>query len=172
MNALKAFGLAWAALLLNATWFQIAGLRSVAPNLVLVVLVCVAVAQGSRNALLVGALIGFVEDVVYGPFLGLSTFTYGAVGYFASVLAEQFLQRNLLITFLVTSVLTFAQEWFDYGLTQMLGVTALSARLELAQSLWDVVMNGVALLLLYPVLLKWLQPKKRSRYAEDTETAG
>jgi rod shape-determining protein MreD len=169
MNLLKAFVLAWMALLLDATWFQVPGLRSVAPNLVLVVLVCVAVAQGSRNALIVGAMVGLVEDAVYGPFVGLNGFTYGAVGYFAAVIAEQFLHRNLLIAFLITCLLTFAQEWFDEGLTQMLGVASLSFQMAMAQSLWHMLMNGIALLLLFPILMRWLRPKQRSRYAESPE---
>ncbi|MBX6352886.1 MAG: rod shape-determining protein MreD [Thermoflavifilum sp.] len=169
MSAVKAFLCVWLALVVDATWFQLPGIQGAAPNLVLVTLVILASVQGARRALIMGVLVGLIEDAVYGPFLGLDSLAYGAVGYFAAVLVEQFLHRNLLVTFLATCVLTFAQEWFDAGLTYMLGMAALGLRSVLAASLWHMLVNGLALLVLYPLLRVWLTPRRRSRYSDGAE---
>ncbi|MCL6548642.1 MAG: rod shape-determining protein MreD [Alicyclobacillus sp.] len=169
MRNLVAFVTLWASLVIQSTAFQIPPLHLVQPNLVLVVLVLVSLTRGARAALVLGVLVGFIQDAAFGEFLGLNAFTYGIVGYFAATAFAQFLHRNLALTFLVTVVCTFVQEWMTFGMTRMFNVTGYSWNTVLAHCLWQMIINGVTLLILYSPLVRWLSSRPRSRYRAQEE---
>ncbi|MBX5437205.1 MAG: rod shape-determining protein MreD [Alicyclobacillaceae bacterium] len=167
-NAL-AFVLLWAGLILESTLFEIPPVKLVHPDLVLVCLVVISLTRGARAALMMGVLIGLLQDASFGAFLGLNAFTYGVLGYFAAAAFAQFLQRNLALTFLVTIVCTFVEEWLTFGLTRMFNVTGYAWRTVLAHSLWQMIVNGIVLLLLYSPLVRWLSERPRGRYQPQRE---
>lgn len=171
MRQIIAFFTLWAALIVQSTIFQVPPVNVVQPNFILVALIVLALAQGARTALVLGIMIGLVQDAVFGSFLGLNAFTYGVLGYFAASAFSQFLHKNITITFLVTLAATFIQQWFTFGLTRMFDVTAHSWRMVTADSLWQMMQNGVLLLLLYPVFIRLFGLKTKSGYlAEDSES--
>jgi rod shape-determining protein MreD len=93
------------------------------------------------------------------------------VGYFSAAAFVQFLHRNIAITFLVTVSFTFVYEWMTYGLTRLFDVTAFGWRTVLSTSLESMIVNGVLLLLLYPLLTKWFTGRSRRKYSDPAETA-
>ncbi|MCF8563555.1 rod shape-determining protein MreD [Alicyclobacillus tolerans] len=157
----------WLALVIQSTVFQIPPINVVQPNLVLVVLMVTALARGPAVALLLGVAVGFIQDVVYGSFIGLNAFTYGVIGYFAASFFAQFLHKNISITFLVTIITTFIQDWMTFGLTRMFGVTAYSWHTVFTNSLWQMIVNGITLLVVYPWLTRLFIAKSRGRYSQD-----
>ena len=171
MKNVLAFLLLWLGLIVHSTLFQIPPLNVVQPDLVMVLLIIIALTRGPRAALVLGILIGLVQDMVFGSFLGLYAFTYGVVGYFAATAFAQFLQRNVAITFLVTIVFTFLQNWVTYGIASLFGLTSLPWATVLADSLAQMIVNGIALLLLYSPVGKLLFEAHRGRYREDGSDA-
>ncbi|CAM3798583.1 rod shape-determining protein MreD [Alicyclobacillus pomorum] len=165
-NAISFF-LMWLGLIIQSTFFQVPPINVLQPNLVLVVLVMVALTRGAKAALILGVAIGFIQDVDYGSFLGLNAFTYGVIGYFAAASFAQFLHKNVALTLLVTVVCTFAQDWITYGMTRLFEITAYSWHAVLSFTLEQMVINGISLLLLYPLLLRWLMDKARNRYSHS-----
>lgn len=164
MRNVIGFVLLWVGLIIQSTLFQVPPINVIQPNLVLVVLMCIAVTRGPRAALVLGVLIGFIEDADYGSFLGLNAFVYGVVGYFAAVILSQFLHKNIALTLLLSVVCTFGQEWITFGMTRLFGVTAYSWRSVMGLTIGQMIVNGITLLLLYPLLIRWLVTRHNSRY--------
>lgn len=170
MKNILIFAVLWLGLIVESTLFQIQPINVIQPNLVLIILVVAALTRGPSTALVLGVAIGFVQDVVYGSFIGLNAFTYGVTGYFASSVFAQFLHRNISITFFVVEVFTFIQQWFTFALNRMFGITNYSWHAVLSQSLWQMMVNGVFLLLLYPLLVRMFRSKPSRRYKDSQES--
>ncbi len=164
MRNVIAFFVLWLALIIESTVFQIPPISAIQPNLVLVVVVMVAMTRGPRAAMLLGVLVGLIQDIEFGSFIGLSAFTYGVVGYFAAASFSQFLHRNVSIAFLVTIVFTWLQVWITFGLTRLFDVTGFSWQSVMADSLSKMIQNGIALLILYAPLHFAFADKPGNRY--------
>ncbi|QQE81306.1 rod shape-determining protein MreD [Alicyclobacillus sp. SO9] len=169
MRNIIAFLLLWLGLVIESSLFQIPPLDTIQPNLVLIILMVVSVTRGPRTALVLGVLIGLVQDVDFGSFIGIDAFTYGFIAYFAATVLSQFLQRNIAITFLFTVVFTFVQEWMTFGFTRLFDITGFAWNTAMTQTVWQMMVNGVFLLLLYPLLTKLLVPPEKRSYASSHE---
>lgn len=166
MKNLVGFGLLWLGLIVQSTFFQIPPIHVIQPNFVLVVLVIIALTRGSRATLVLGIMIGFIQDVNYGSFIGLNAFAFGVIGYFASATFAQFLHRNLALTFLVSVACTFLFEWITYGMTRLFGVTAFSWHSVWPLTFGQMIVNGITLLILYPLFTKLLTTRSQVRYRQ------
>lgn len=161
----------WFGLILQSTLFQIAPINVIQPNFVLVILVLAALTRGSRAVLVLGIVIGFIQDADYGSFLGLNAFTYGVLGYFAAATFGQFLQKNVALTLLVTEVCSFLENGITYGMTRLFNVTAYSWRSVLSLTLEQMVINGILLLILFPILVRVFSTKVQYRYKHSDSDA-
>lgn len=159
-----AFVMLWIGLILEATVFQIPPMNVIHPGFVLVILVLIALMRGPNTAVIFGIVIGLIQDICYGSFIGLNAFSYGVVAYFAGAVFSQFLHRNLTITFLTTLVLTFVYTWVTFGLTRLFDVTADSPTYVLSQSFISMLVNGLLVLMLYPLVTRLFLHHKRNRY--------
>lgn len=171
MKNVIAFLILWLGLLIQSTLFQIPPFDVIQPNFILVTLVVIALANGPKSAMVLGVLIGLFQDAVFGSFLGLNAFTYGVIGYFGGAWFSQFLHRNVAVTFLLTVIATFVQQWLTFGLTRMFDATLYSLRGITAHSISEMIQNGVLLLLLYPLLIRLFGRKNKppfSRSARDS----
>lgn len=162
-----AFLLLWLGLVVESSLFQIPPLDTIQPNLVLVVLMMVALARGPRAALVLGVLIGLIQDIDFGSFIGINAFTYGFIAYFAASVFSQFLQKNIAITFLFTVAFTFVQQWMTFGFTRLLNITGFAWNTAMTQTVWQMMVNGVFLLVLYPPLHKLLLLPEKRKYASS-----
>lgn len=168
MRLAGAFVAMWIGLILEATIFQIPPFDAIHPGFVLVILVLLALMRGPNTAVLFAIAIGLIQDICYGSFIGLNAFSYGVIAYFAGALFSQFLHRNLAITFLTTLVLTFFHTWITYGLTRLFDVTADRPTFVLSESLVTMMMNGILVLILYPLSIRLLTRQGYSRYDSST----
>ncbi|MFB5191107.1 rod shape-determining protein MreD [Alicyclobacillus fastidiosus] len=158
------FLMLWVGLILEATLFQIPPMNVVHPGFVLVLLVLIALMRGPNTAVVMAVMIGLVEDISYGSFIGLNAFSYGLVAYFSGAVFGQFLHRNLAVTFIDTLIMTFMYTWITYGLTRLFDVTADRPMFVLQQSLITMMINGLLVLMLYPLVTKLFSQGKRNRY--------
>ncbi|KPV43230.1 rod shape-determining protein MreD [Alicyclobacillus ferrooxydans] len=164
MRNLLAFILLWIGLTLQATVLQIPPISSVQVNLDVVLLVLIAATRGPRVALVLGIIIGFIEDVNYGAFIGLNAFAYGFIGYLAGTLLAQLIARSFVVTFLVGLMCTFLYDWLTYGMTRLFDVSTYSWSGVMSVSLEQMMLNGVLLLILYPFALRWFRTEEKRRY--------
>ncbi len=166
MRMVISFATLWACLIIESTVFQIPPINVVQPDFILVSLIVLALVRGARYAMVFGVLIGLVQDAVFSTFLGLNAFTYGVIAYFAGAAFSQFLHRNVAVTFLITVIATAIQEWFTFGLMRMFEATAYTWQTVLVHSLWQMIQNGLLLLLLYPILTRLFGLKTKPRYPQ------
>ncbi|RIV29166.1 rod shape-determining protein MreD [Alicyclobacillaceae bacterium I2511] len=166
MKNLLAFIFLWTALLVQVAVFAAVPGHWPRPDLVLVVLVMVSLLRGPRVSLILGVVIGAIVDVNYNSFIGMDAFAYGFIGYFAAVLLQQFLHRNIAVTFLVLVSCTFIFDWMTYGMTRLLAVSSLTLQSVMTHTIAGMIVNGVCLLLLYSGLVRWLSNKPKQRYGE------
>ena len=100
--------LLWAAILLFA--FVLQGSISffdISPNLT-VILVCYAgIKKREVNGMLIGSVIGIIEDSLSGAFLGPHLLSKGLIGYLSSLTYSRFFIWTPLLGIITVSVLTF-----------------------------------------------------------------
>ncbi|MCL6453160.1 MAG: rod shape-determining protein MreD [Alicyclobacillus sp.] len=166
MRTLLAFVCLWVGLIIQATAFQIPPLSYVQPNFVVVILVLIALTRGPRTTLVLGVIVGLIQDINYSSFIGLNAFAYAFVGYFAAAVLTQFIQRNIAVTFIVGAVCTFVYDWLTYGMTRLFGVTYFGWRGVMSLSLEQMMVNGILLLILYPLCVRWFTRRDGRRYSE------
>lgn len=171
MRHAVAFVVLWLGLILDSTLFQIPPINVIQPNLVLIVLMVIAALYGPRTTLIYGVAIGLVQDMDYGRFIGLNAFTYGLIAYFAAAIFRQFMHRSLALTFFLTISFTFVQQWLTYGLTRLFDVTGFKVQAVLRHTLMEMIVDGVFLLLLYPLLIRLLEKRTKRRY-QDVDGEG
>lgn len=171
MRNVIAFVCLWVGLIVQSTVFEIPPMSSVQPNFDVVLLVLIALTRGARPALILGIVIGFIQDVNYGAFIGLNAFAYGFVGYFAGAVFSQFIQRSVAIAFITGIVCTFVYDWLTYGMTLLFDVTSYSWHGVMSISLLQMMLNGVALLVLYPLCIRWFTNQGRNRYSDSDDAS-
>lgn len=164
MKASIAFASLWMGLILQATLFEIPPMDAIHPDFVLVILVLLALFRGANLAMMFGIAIGLIQDVCYGPFIGLNAFAYGVTAYVAAAVFGQFMQKNLAIAFLTTMGLSFVHSWLTYGFMRLFEVTSDSVQYALSASLQSMIVNGVVALALYPVYRALFNRPRRRRY--------
>jgi len=169
MRNLLAFVCLWFGLILQATVFEVPPLSLVQPNIVIVLLILIALTRGPRVALILGVVTGFIQDVNYSSVIGLNAFAYGFVGYFAGAVLAQFIQRSISMAFIICVVCTFIYDWMTYGMTRLFDVTSYSWRGVMSVSLEQMMLNGILLLVLYPLCIRWFTNKSGHRYADSGE---
>ncbi|QSO45914.1 rod shape-determining protein MreD [Alicyclobacillus mengziensis] len=164
MKNVLAFVLLWIGLTLQATVLQIPPLSAIQLNFDVVLLVLVAMTRGPRVALVLGIVIGFIEDVNYGAFIGLNAFAYGFIGYLAGTILSQLISRSVVSTFLVGLGCTFIYDWLTYGMTRLFDVTSYSWVGVMTVSIEQMMLNGVLILILYPFAIRWFTTQEKRRY--------
>lgn len=171
MKNIVAFLVLWVGLTIQATVLQIPPLSAVHMNIDSVLIVLVALTRGPRVALVLGVLVGFIDDVNYGAFIGLNAFAYGFIGYLAGTVLVQQVSRSLLTTFLMGLCCTFIYDWLTYGMTRLFEVTSYSWVGVMSVSIEHMILGGILLLALYPVMVRWLRTKEKRSY-RATEHSG
>ncbi|SIS63769.1 rod shape-determining protein MreD [Alicyclobacillus vulcanalis] len=162
MKAAVSFAMLWLGLILQATLFEIPPMNVIHPDFVLVILVLLTLFRGANLAMVFGIVIGLIQDVCYGPFIGLNAFAYGLIAYIAAAVFSQFMQKNLAIAFLTTMVLSFVHSWLTYGFMRLFELTSDSLQFALSASLQSMFVNGVVALFLYPLIRGlWSRPRRR-----------
>jgi len=148
---------------LQATVFQVSPLNAIDPSLTLVMMLYIAFLRGARTAILLGAMVGLFQDVVYGSFIGLHTFSMAVTGYFAGIVFRLFLRRSVVIFLLVVLGATAFNEFLTYGITRLFVPTYFDMNSVVNYAIRTMIFNGVAALLLYSPSVRLLS-RRRNRY--------
>lgn len=119
------FVLAFIALLLQSTIFNIFNIAEVKPDLILVLVICLSVVNGPKRAGLLGFSLGLLEDLYMGRFIGMNAVSKGAaavvVGWFTLGAFSENLLVPIISVFLGTVLNTVL--YFIIGLALGLGWT-------------------------------------------------
>lgn len=131
----------------------------VAPHLVLVGVLLVALYKNRYQALAYGLAFGFLQDFIYyGHALGVYSFSMGLVGYVAG-LTFRLPYQGLFTSLVVVMLGSFAYDTTVYGIYRFfLGVIRLDFQWTfLHQMLPSMLFNALIALLMYVPARKWLE---------------
>jgi rod shape-determining protein MreD len=149
-------------LVIQSTVLQVQPFSFVAPNIVLVMLLYVALMRGPMLALYLGLTVGLLQDVLFGTYLGPCGFTFAAIGYFAGETFRSYWARQLIMVTLIVLAYTFFYEMTLYGLSALFGFAHVNPMTAVAHSVRMMIWNGIFALLLYSPSVKWLGSERRS----------
>lgn len=151
LDAAKAAVLLFVAAILQVAVFADVVILRGTPNLLLVALVCVALARGSIFGAAAGFAAGLVLDIAYLDTLGGTSLLLTLAGYWTGRYGETTGRARGHAPYLATALVTLAYAVGAVLLRVMLGETA-AARAVLLDTLFQ----GIALNLILAVPLAWL----------------
>jgi rod shape-determining protein MreD len=82
-------------------------LFDITPNLTVILVYYAGIRKGETKGLLIGSLIGILEDSLSGIFLGPNLLSKGLIGYFSSFIYRKFFIWTPIIGILSIFILTF-----------------------------------------------------------------
>jgi len=124
----------WAGIIILTFFFEERiSIFHVAPNLTVALVYYMGIRKGEFEGLLLGSVIGTIEDSLSGAFLGPNLFSKGMVGYFSSFMFGSFFRWTPLLGAISIGLLTavantiaFAtRSFFDHMPTSMKAATCI-----------------------------------------------
>ena len=67
--------------ILQTSLFDLSRLANIVPNVLLILVSCIAVMRGQKEGMITGFFCGLLLDIFYSPFLGLYAFLYMLFGF-------------------------------------------------------------------------------------------
>ncbi|MGZ4031400.1 MAG: rod shape-determining protein MreD [Tumebacillaceae bacterium] len=148
-------------LVIQSTLFQVQPFSFVAPNICLVMLLFISLMRGSMLALYIGLIIGLIQDVLFGTFIGLHGFTFAVVGYFAGMTFRSYWTRSFVMVLLIILGFTLLHEITEYSLSQLFGHGHVDLMAAVTHALRMMIWNGILSLLLYSPSVRLLGRERR-----------
>lgn len=155
-------------LILESTVFRVPGISSFAPNLVVFGIVMVGILRGSRMGMAFGILIGLIQDLSFGPFLGQTAFAYALVGYLSGYFRSLVMRESMLLAVLLSGVSAELSAWIIYGVSRLFDAAPISIHLILRDSSRSALMTMVITVLLYRLYRRAFLVKPRAKYQSDS----
>ncbi len=136
-------------------------LGSVRPDILLVVLVCWALLEGSRSGAILGFWGGLMEGIFTTTALGVTAFIKTVAGYVVGELRRRVVTRTVLWPMAVVFLVSILHEVAKFGLWSMLGLEGRpSFRLGVVAGF--ALYNSLFTLLVYPVVLRVAQREEET----------
>ena len=151
--------------LLQTTVFQrTLRLAGIAPNLLLILTVCIGYMRGRTEGLIVGLICGLMMDMMYGVVVGPCGFIYMALGFLVGYCQKYYFREDFIIPTILVSASELIFELYYYFVEFLLR-GRLNFGFYLLYIILPKVIYTVAMsLILYRLLRtleKWLTPKNR-----------
>ncbi|ARU63280.1 rod shape-determining protein MreD [Tumebacillus avium] len=156
------------ALVVQSTVLQVQPFSFIAPNLIVVFLLYVSMMRGSLTALYCGLLIGLIQDILFGTYLGLYAYTFATVGYFAGMTFRSYWTRQLVMVILIMLGYSFLAELTAYGLSRLFGYAHVDLMAAVTHTVRIMIWNGIFALLLYVPSVKLLATERNRSLAEES----
>lgn len=113
--------------ILQTTFIQHIAIDGIMPNLMLLLVICVAFMQGESDGLFLGIIGGLLHDCFYGQYIGSNLFLYAIIGYIVGIVCRSLYKDNFLVSVVTSVVATLGYEFFFFVLNVLLkGATNLS----------------------------------------------
>lgn len=90
--------------------------RSNMPDLLLVLVTCLAFLWGEKKGIVLGLLIGLLQDLFFGPALGFFALAKMVVAYLAGLTAREVYKDQIAAPMLVVFMATFVHEFIIFFL--------------------------------------------------------
>ncbi len=110
------------ALTLQSTFFSYFTIMGVKPDLLLIMVVFTAFIKGSKYGGIFGFMLGLMEDLITGRFIGMNALIKGSLGYLIGLTEGKIYKENLLapgLLLLLASLLQGVLTVFLFNITGM-----------------------------------------------------
>ncbi|MBB5174385.1 rod shape-determining protein MreD [Texcoconibacillus texcoconensis] len=117
--------------IIEGTWFQyfLADRFMIefqwVPRFVLVLIIYIGLFHGRLTGVIYALAFGILYDVVYGPFLGVYTFSFGLISYILCW-PLYIVRRNVSLNIVAATIAVLFIEYFVYLINDVLGLAMLS----------------------------------------------
>jgi len=123
MKLLAKVGIIALALAIELGLANILDLNSVKPDLLLIVVICMAFISGTEEGTIAGFAGGLIKDVFSVHFLGINALAKTLIGYIAGVIKDKIFSQHIIwIVAIATFVFTFINNFIVYYLLNALHV--------------------------------------------------
>lgn len=155
MNASLLFVVLLIGFMIQGTVFQVQPFNAVQPTLTVILILLIAFFRGGSLSLVLGLLLGLVQDIVYGSFIGMHSFSLAVVGYFSGSTFRMFLHRSFLLFMMTLLGYSFVYEVLNYGIARLFGSMRIDFSLVVAHSMRTMIFNGILAFFLYPLAARY-----------------
>ncbi len=151
--------------LLQPTFFSAISVFGISPNIFLAFVVITAGLKGRGEGAIIGAIFGFVYDLLIGQIIGFNALVYMYVGWLSGILKEKYISIDGVviasITTAVVSLICSVIYYFAYSLIYDIGFFFSIYRIIIPEALYTGI---VTLILFVPVSKSFNIIKDRTRW--------
>lgn len=142
----------------------------IAPHLVLVAVVYIALYLNRHLALLYGLIFGMLQGIIfYGHMVGAYSFGMGLTGYLAGLIFRRF-HLNIASTLFIITLSNLLFDMILYGLYRLFGITELAIQWVFVQQIIPSLMiNLLFALLIYIPVRSFLEPLNFQHKGDEEE---
>lgn len=106
--------------ILQATALQGIAIMDIKPNIILILVVCIAFLKGENDGFFTGVAAGLIQDCYSGHYIGSNVFIYGLIGYFVGHLCADLYKENIMAPMGITLVASFCYDFLFYVINVLL----------------------------------------------------
>lgn len=107
--------------ILQSTLLQFTKVLNVVPNTSLILVVCFAINTSKNKSALIGFVIGILQDIIFGKFIGLNALIYMLAAYVIANINKNVFKENLAIPFIFTALTTILYYGIGFLFIYFLG---------------------------------------------------
>lgn len=142
-------------LVLEGSFFSFIFVRSMVPDLLLIIVVCLAFVWGEKKGIVLGLISGFCQDIFFGPAIGFFTLAKMIAAFFSDFSSQEIYKDQIIGPMLTVFLATFIHEFIVYFLVGLFWENDISFffaldQLFLPRALYHLVLTA----LIYPLLYR------------------
>lgn len=165
MSNLIMVGMALLSLFFDTVFFTRLNLYGIRPDVLMASVVCCAILQGSVPGAIMGAVAGFVIDILFGNALGVNACLYMIAGFAAGIFHEKFYASNAVVPAVTAGVGSMVKELI-IGVVLVLGRKDVNLFILFPRFIVPIALMTAAVCALWHILFKRLfesQTKRKRR---------
>lgn len=125
------------------------------PDLLLIVILCLAFLGGEKRGILTGIIAGFCQDIIFGPAIGVFTLAKMLSSFLAGLAAREIYRDQIIGPALTVFLLTFFHEIIIFFLVGLLGESSLKFSFALKSLFFPrAVYHFILTIPIYPLLYR------------------
>ncbi len=97
-------------LVIQGSLFAFFGFSDRQPDLLLIVIICFSIMWGSRDGAMIGVTAGLLQDILFGPMLGVFALTKMIAGYLSGFSEKNIYRDFVLGPMIIVLLMTFLHE--------------------------------------------------------------
>jgi len=147
-------------LVIEGSFFSVLFIRSMVPDLLLIIVVCLAFLWGEKKGIVLGLICGFFQDLFFGPAIGFFTLAKMTAAYFSGLSSREIYKDQIVGPMMTVFLATFVHEFIVFFLVGLFWENDFSFffaldQIFLPRALYHLVLT----VMIYPLLYRAEQKK-------------